>query len=189
MKKKIVLSLTGASGAIYAKRLIEKLASDDIKAQIKDVALVFSKNAISVWEYELEKFKIENLPFKVYKIDDYNAPFASGSAQYDTMIICPCSMGTAGRIAHGISDNLITRAADVMLKEKRKLILVPRESPFNSIHINNLKILSNAGAVILPAMPSFYSKPKSINELIDTVVYRILDLIPLHSKHYKWQED
>ncbi len=189
MKQKIVLSLTGASGAIYAKRLIDKLNSDEIKPQIKDVALVFSKNAISVWEHELEDVNIDNLPFKLYNIDDYNAPFASGSAQYGTMIICPCSMGTVGRIAHGISDNLITRAADVILKERRKLIIVPRESPFNSIHINNLKILSDAGAVILPAMPSFYSKPQSINELIDTVVYRILDLIPLQTKHYKWQEE
>ncbi len=189
MKKKIILSITGASGAIYAKSLIEKLSSDQIKSQIEDVALVFSKNAISVWEYELGKLNIKNLPFKVYQIDDYNTPFASGSAQYDTMIICPCSMGTVGRIEHGISDNLITRAADVILKERRKLIIVPRETPFNSIHINNLKTLSDAGAVIIPAMPSFYSKPQSINELIDTVIYRILDLIPLKSKHYKWQEN
>ncbi|PIF01900.1 MAG: 3-octaprenyl-4-hydroxybenzoate carboxy-lyase, partial [Draconibacterium sp.] len=175
--------------SIYAQRLIDKINTNEVKKQIKDAAIVFSENATSVWNHELPDYDIENLPFKVYNINDYNAPFASGSANYDAMVICPCSMGTVGRIAHGISNNLITRAADVMLKERRKLIIVPRESPFNSIHINNLKILSDAGAIILPAMPSFYSKPQSINELIDTVVYRILDLIPLQTKHYKWQEN
>ncbi len=189
VKKKIVLAITGASGSIYAQRLIEKLKTDELQSQIEDVAVVFSKNAVSVWNYELEEIDISGIPFKTYQIDDYNAPFASGSAQYDTMIICPCSMGTVGRIAHGISDNLIIRAADVMLKERRKLIIVPRESPFNSIHISNLKILTDAGAVIVPAMPSFYSRPKSINELVDTVIYRVLDLADLHTRHYKWQEN
>jgi len=186
-KKKIVLAVTGASGAIYASRLIEKFQSKQLSAQIDDLALVFSKNAPDVWKHEIGEFIPDNLPFKTYQLDDYNAPFASGSARYETMIICPCSMGTMGRIAHGISDDLIGRAADVILKEKRKLILVPRENPLNLIHINNFKILAEAGAIISPAIPSFYSKPKTVEELVDTVIYRILDLCGFEVDTYRWK--
>lgn len=185
---KIVLAITGASGSIYAKRLIDILNQKELQKQVDEVAVVFSGTAISVWQHELGSFNKDEIPFKIYNIDDYNAPFASGSAAYDAMIICPCSMGTIGRIAHGVSDNLISRTADVMLKERRKLIVVPRETPFNLIHINNLKTLTEAGAIILPASPSFYSKPNSINQLIDTVLYRILDLLELKTTHYKWNE-
>ena len=124
--------------------------------------------------------------FKIYNLNDYNAPFASGSARYDTMIICPCSMGTLGRIAHGISDDLIGRAADVILKERRKLILVPRETPLSLIHLSNLEILAKSGAIICPAIPSFYSKPVTISDLVNTVVFRVLDLAGFELDTYRW---
>ena len=187
MKKKAILAITGASGAIYAQRLIEKFQNPALRGQIEDLALVFSKNALDVWKHEIGRFAPDELPFKTYELNDYNAPFASGSAKYETMIICPCSMGTLGRIAHGISDDLIGRAADVILKERRKLILVPRENPINLIHINNFKTLVEAGAIISPAIPSFYSKPKTIIELVDTVISRILDLAGFEIDAYRWK--
>ncbi len=183
---KIVLSITGASGSIYAKRLIYKLNSKELSSQVENTALVFSETAISVWKHELGAFDRSEIPFKIYNLDDYNAPFASGSAGYDAMVICPCSMGTIGRIANGVSDSLIGRAADVMLKERRRLILVPRETPLSLIHINNLKTLTEAGAIILPAMPSFYSKAQTVNQLVDTVVDRILTVLGLGVVHYEW---
>ncbi len=186
-KKKIILAVTGASGSVYAQQLIEKLKSKALKEQIEDVALVFSKNAPDVWKHELGSFNQKSFPFKSYALDDYNAPFASGSAKYKTMIICPCSMGTLGRIAHGISDDLIGRAADVILKERRKLILVPRENPLNLIHINKLKTVVEAGAIISPAIPSFYSKPTTITELVGTVINRILDLAGFEIDAYRWK--
>lgn len=183
---KLVLAITGASGSIYAQRLIQKLNSKEIKSQISEVALVFSKNAPDVWKHEIGELNIHELPFKSYELNNYYAPFASGSANFETMIICPCSMGTLGRIAHGISDDLIGRAADVILKEKRKLILVPRETPFNQIHISNLKLVADAGAIICPAVPSFYSKPKTIIEVVDTVVDRVLGLAGFDVKSFRW---
>lgn len=186
-KKKLILAVTGASGSIYAKRLIDRFQTKQLNEQIEDLALVFSKNAPDVWMHEIGNFEPGNFPFTSYNLNDYNAPFASGSARYTTMIICPCSMGTLGRIAHGISDDLIGRAADVILKEKRKLILVPRENPLNLIHINNFKILAKAGAIISPAIPSFYSKPKTIEELVDTVINRILDLAGFEVDGYRWK--
>ena len=120
---------------------------------------------------------------------DFNAPFASGSAKYDTMIIIPCSMGTLGRIAHGISNDLISRAADVVLKERRKLIAVVRDTPFNLIHINNMKIVTEAGGIICPASPSFYSITKTIEEAAQTVVSRVLDLAGLEHESYRWNEE
>ncbi|MBN1252644.1 MAG: UbiX family flavin prenyltransferase [Bacteroidales bacterium] len=185
--RKIIIAVTGASGSIYAKQLINHLAK--LKSQINNVSLVFSKNAIDVWEHEIGIFDKNEIPFKIYSPDDFFAPFASGSAKYDTMIICPCSMGTLGRIAHGISEDLITRAADVILKEKRKLILVTRETPLNQIHINNMKIISDVGGIIFPASPSFYSLPQNITELVDTVVNRILDLADIEANTYRWGEN
>jgi len=185
-KRKIVLAVTGASGSIYAKQLIEHFQSEKLKSQMDSTALVFSKNAIEVWQHEIGEFKASNFPFKIYGLNDYNAPFASGSAKYDTMIICPCSMGTIGRIAHGISDDLIGRAADVILKERRKLILVPRETPLSLIHLNNLSILSKNGAIICPAVPSFYSKPNTIADLVNTVIFRVLDLAGFELDTYQW---
>jgi 4-hydroxy-3-polyprenylbenzoate decarboxylase len=130
----------------------------------------------------------EHYPFTFYQKMDFNAPFASGSAKYDTMIIVPCSMGTLGRIANGISNDLITRAADVILKERRKLIAVIRDTPLNLIHINNMKIVTEAGGIICPAVPSFYSLPKTIEELAQTVVDRVIDLAGLEKTSYRWNE-
>jgi len=182
--RKIIVAITGASGAIYAKQLIKHLYN--LKSQIEDVAVVFSKNAADVWKHELGSFAKEDIPFKIYDPNDFYAPFASGSAKFDTMIVCPCSMGTLGRIAHGISDDLITRAADVILKEKRRLVLVTRETPLNQMHINNMKIIADAGGIIFPASPSFYSKPKNITELVETVIKRVLDLADIEIDTYKW---
>lgn len=183
---KIVIGITGASGSVYAKQLLEKLSS--LKAQVAETSIVMSRNAGDVWKHELNNDDYLRLPFKTYEINDFNAPFASGSSSYNTMIICPCSTGTMGRIAGGISDNLITRAADVMLKERRKLLLVVRDTPLNLIHINNMKLLTEAGAVICPASPSFYSRPDNFEELIATVVDRILTLAGLNVKTFRWGE-
>ena len=184
--RKIVVAITGASGSIYAKRLLHYL--EQIPEQYNCVELVFSKNAKEVWKHELGDESFSELAFKEYEANDFYAPFASGSAGYDTMIICPSSMGTLGRIANGISNDLITRAADVMLKEGRKLILVPRETPFNLIHLRNMTQLTEAGAAIIPAIPSFYSKPKNIEQLVDTVVYRILQRADFELDSFRWGE-
>jgi 4-hydroxy-3-polyprenylbenzoate decarboxylase len=186
MKKKIVIAITGASGAIYAKLLIEKL--QQLSAQIAEVAIVMSDNAKQVWRFELDNEDYNNYPFKFYEKTDFMAPFASGSAKFDTMVIVPCSMGTLGRIANGISDDLISRAADVILKERRKLILVARDMPFNLIHIRNMQAVTEAGGIICPAIPSYYSKPKTVEELAMTVVNRVIDLIGLDNESYRWNE-
>ncbi len=183
-KRKIVVAVTGASGSIYAKILLHKLL--EIKEQFEEIAVIFSANAHEIWTFELNEKYIPTPPFKLYEKNNFYAPFASGSSDFDTLIVCPCSMGTLGRIAHGVSDDLITRTADVMLKEKRKLILVPRETPFNLIHIENMKTLTLAGAVICPANPSFYSKPKTIEELVETVVERILNLAGITINSFRW---
>ena len=141
-KNKIVIAVTGASGSIYAKVLFDKLML--LKEQIDTVGLVFSNNAKQVWKYELGDESYEKLPYKIYSKDDFTAPFASGSAAYNIMIVCPCSMGTLARIAGGISNDLTTRAADVILKERRKLILVIRETPYSLIHINTMKTITEA---------------------------------------------
>lgn len=179
---KIVLAITGASGALYAKQLLDFLKNTEHQVEI-----AHSDNAKIVWADEIGG-KIEDYDYPVYSKRNFKAPFASGSAKYDQMIIIPCSMGTLGRIAHGISDDLITRAADVFLKEKRKLILVPRDTPFNLIHIENLKLLALAGASIIPAIPSFYSKPKTIEELVNTVVSRVLDQMGIENDLMKRYE-
>jgi len=184
MKRKIIVAITGASGAIYAKILLEKLR--EITDQLEEVAVVFSNNAHDIWKFELDEDFDPVKPFHIYKKDDFYAPFASGSAKFDTLIICPCSMGTLGRVANGISDDLITRAADVILKEKRKLIVVPRETPYNIIHIENMKTLVLAGAVVCPATPSFYSRPENIVQMAETVVERILTLAGFEIDSFEW---
>lgn len=171
-KRKIVIAITGASGCIYALHLVKNL--HQISNQIEECVLIFSDNGLQVWNYELPNVTIENLGFKVIDNHSLFAAPASGSANFDTMIVCPCSMGTLSRISQGISNDLIGRAADVMLKENKKLILVPRESPFNLIHLRNMEQLSAAGAIIMPASPSFYNHPKTMNELIDDFVKRIV---------------
>ena len=185
MKPKIVVAITGASGSIYAKVLLDKLLL--YKDQIDRVAIVMSKNAKDVWEFELGTKSYQDYPFENFEKDDFMAPFASGSAQFKNMIIAPCSMGSLARIAAGTSDDLICRAADVILKERRQLILVTRESPLNLIHINNMKTLTEAGAMILPATPSFYSRPKTFEELALTVIDRAIDAIGIEQDTKRWQ--
>jgi 4-hydroxy-3-polyprenylbenzoate decarboxylase len=189
MKKKIVIAVTGASGSIYALQIINSLNKSDMQKQIKEVNIVFSSNARDVWLHELGSFNEAEIPFKTYEKNDFNAPFASGSSGFDIMIVIPCSMGTLGRIAQGISTDLISRAADVILKERRKLILVTRETPLNLIHINNMKTITEAGGIICPATPSFYSKPQTINELAQTVTNRVLNLAGIETNSYKWGTD
>ena len=184
MNKKIIVAITGASGSIYAKRLLDKL--QDLTDQYEEVGIVMSNNAKTVWEHELGDRGYEAYPFKHYEKNDFYAPFASGSANFNCMLVVPCSMGTLGRIAAGISDDLICRAADVILKERRKLILVARETPLNLIHINNMKTITEAGGIICPATPSFYSNPSTIEEVADTVVNRLIDLIGFRHEGYRW---
>lgn len=184
--KKIVIAIGGSSGSIYAKVLLDRLVT--LQQQIEKVGIVLSDNAKLNWELEVGDQSYEQYPFDFYKKNDFFAPFASGSAKYDTMIICPCSMGLLARVAMGISTDLITRAADVILKERRKLILVPREAPYSLIHLNNMKTITEAGGIICPATPSFYSKPQTIEEVIGTVVDRILDLAGFELDSYRWSE-
>jgi len=166
---KIVLAITGASGAVYAQRVLAFLRKTNHQVEI-----VASRNGIQIYQQETGA-ALKEWDYKIYSHDDFTAPFASGSAQYDLLAIIPCSTGTLSRIATGISNDLVTRTADVFLKERRKIILVPRETPFSSIHLENMLKLSNLGVVILPANPSFYSKPKNLTEAVDTVTARILD--------------
>ena len=185
-KKNIIIAVTGASGSIYAKVLFDKLII--LKEQINNVGILMSDNAKTVWKTELGDSSYKDYPFKFYNKLDFMAPFASGSSNYNSMIICPCSMGTLGRIASGISNDLTTRAADVILKERRKLVIVARETPYNLIHIENMKKITEAGGIICPATPSFYSNPKTFNELALTVVDRVINLIELENNAYKWGE-
>jgi 4-hydroxy-3-polyprenylbenzoate decarboxylase len=185
MKKKLVLAVSGASGSIYAHLLIKRLT--EIPEQIAEVGVVFSGSAKLVWEHELQNRDFEKFPFTVWENSNFYAPFASGSAGFDTMIVCPCSMGMLGRIAGGISDDLITRAADVVLKERRKLILCIRETPYNLIHIRNMETITLAGGIVCPATPSYYSRPESIEEVALTVVDRVLDLAGFRIASKRWQ--
>jgi 4-hydroxy-3-polyprenylbenzoate decarboxylase len=187
MKKKIVVAVTGASGSIYAKLLLDQLQK--FNNQIAEVGLVMSNNAKQVWSFELGNEAYQDIPFKFYDKHDFMAPFASGSAKYDTMVVIPCSMGTLGRIAAGTSDDLITRAADVILKERRRLILVVRDTPLNLIQIRNMQTVTEAGGIICPAVPSFYSLPKTVEEVAMTVVNRVVDLIGLEQETYRWSEN
>lgn len=182
--QKIVVAITGASGSVYAKVLLDKLML--MKSQYEEVSIVMTDNAKAVWQHEMGNQDYKNYDVKYFNKNDFNAPFASGSGQYTTMIAAPCSMGTLGRIAHGISDDLITRAADVVLKERRKLILMVRDTPFNLIHIKNMQIVTEAGGIICPAIPSFYSLPKTIEEVAATVIDRIIDLAGLHQHSFRW---
>jgi flavin prenyltransferase len=170
-KRKVVVGITGASGAPYARRLLEVLHQrDDV-----ELGVCLSQTAPEVWALECGGDLAEAAGVPVWGVRDYKAPFASGSAGWHSMVVVPCSMGTAARIAHGISDTLLTRAADVMLKERRPLIVVPRETPLGLVHLENLTQLARLGALVLPAMPSFYGKPETLDDAIDTVIGRILD--------------
>src|ERR1700756_2902544 len=181
---KLVIAATGASGMIYLQRLL-----DQIDCLQHDVHLVLSGYAKQVIADEIEKLRLP-AGVREYPERTMNASFASGSALFDAMAVVPCSMGTLGRIASGTGETLILRAADVFLKERRKLILVPRETPWNLIHARNVVTLLEAGAIVLPAIPSFYSRPNSVTAVADTVVWRILDQIGLPSSHaYRWAEE
>jgi flavin prenyltransferase len=182
--KKIIVAISGSSGSVYASALLQKLRL--VRDQWSAVGILMSKNAMINWKIEMStEFELP-AGMKLYETDDFNAPFASGSAKYDTMIVCPCSMGTLARIATGISNDLMTRAADVILKERRKLILVPRETPLSLIHLRNMVTITEAGGIVLPAIPSFYSKPERIEELVYTVVDRILDIAGFDIKSNRW---
>jgi 4-hydroxy-3-polyprenylbenzoate decarboxylase len=182
--RKIVVAVTGASGSIYARLLLDKLVH--IREQWEAVAVVMTENAKEVWRTELgtESYRNYDLPF--FSQQDFRAPFASGSGKFDTMLIIPCSMGTLGRIATGVSSDLITRAADVVLKERRRLICVVRDTPYNLVHIRNMETVTLAGGIICPATPSFYSLPKTIDEVAATVVDRAIDLAGLKIDSFRW---
>lgn len=181
---KIVVAITGASGSIYVRILLEKLSA--IRDQWNDLAIVMTENAKQVWETELGNDDFKKISLKNYSTTDFTAPFASGSGKFNTMIIIPCSMGTLGRIASGVSNDLITRAADVVLKERRKLICVVRDTPYSLVHIRNMETVTLAGGIICPATPSFYSLPKTIDDVAATVVDRVLDLAGFDIKTFRW---
>lgn len=181
---KMVVAITGASGSLYAQRLLACLAETSC-----EVDVVLSSHAEEVALAEVGHLEIPK-KFSSYNDHTMQVPFVSGSAPYDAMVIIPCSMGTLGRIAFGYSDSTIARAADVFLKEKRKLIIVPRETPWNLIHAKNVVSVMEAGAIILPAIPSFYGKPKTVLEVIDTVVARVLDHLGVsHALVKRWKSN
>ena len=181
---KLVIAATGASGTIYLQRLLAQ-----IDCAANDVHLVMSGHAKQVAAQEVDRLDVPSGVVE-HGENDLNVPFVSGSARFDAMVIVPCSMGTMGRIAAGTSETTILRAADVFLKERRKLILVPRETPWNLIHARNAVTLIEAGALIMPASPAFYSRPTTFDQLADTVVERIVDQLGLPvSDAFRWAED
>ena len=181
---KIVVAITGASGSIYAKQVLQFLRETG-----HEVFVVCSDNGAAIFKDETG-LNIHEFGFVLCDNKNFNVPFVSGSARFDAMAVIPCSMGTLGRIAHGVSGDVITRAADVFLKEKRKLILVPRDTPFSLIHIENLKLLSLAGATIIPAIPSYYSHPQTVDALAATVTARVLDHLGFENHLMKrWKEE
>ncbi len=180
--KKLIVAVTGASGAIYARKVMERILASD---EVGHVALVVSDNARRVMETERESLP-DDPRIVAYGIGDMTAPPASGSSDYDAMVVVPCSMGCVGRVAAGVSTDLVSRAADVMLKERRPLVLVVRESPLSTIHLRNMTALSECGAVILPASPAFYSVPSGIEELCDGVAEKTMKMLGLGTPHYSW---
>jgi len=185
-RRKIILAITGASGAVYPLRLLWRL--HELNAPVEEIAVIFTETGREIWKTETGSDFYNEGSAKEYSNSSFFAPFASGSSTYDTMIICPASMGTIGRIANGTSEDLIARSADVMLKERRRLIIVPREAPYNLVHIENMRSLTLAGAIICPASPSFYSKPSTIDDLVLTVVERIIDLAGFNSNGFRWMK-
>ena len=182
---KILVAITGASGALYAQRLL-----DNLDPQTHDLHVVLSHYAQQVVAEELPGGLRFPAGARAHNVKSMNAPFASGSNPPDAMVVVPCTMGTLGRIAHGYSEDVLLRAADVTLKEKRKLILVPRETPISLVHLRNMELLVQAGAVILPANPSFYAQPKTVEAVVDTVVARILDHLGVPNRLVpRWAEE
>src|SRR5829696_4267124 len=182
--RKIVVAISGASGSVYAAGLLKSLVS--IRDQWDELSVIITENAKTVWQTELANENWKYGSARYFATNDFSAPFASGSGQYDTMIVIPCSMGILGRIASGISNDLITRAADVILKERRKLILVIRDTPYNLVHIRNMETVTLAGGIICPASPSFYSNPANLSELAATVTDRVLDLAGFDNQSFRW---
>jgi 4-hydroxy-3-polyprenylbenzoate decarboxylase len=182
---KILIAITGASGVLYAQRLL-----DNLDPEKHELHVVLSKYAQTVVSQEMPDGLRLAAGVTSHSLKSMNAPFASGSNAPDAMVVIPCSMGTLGRIAHGSSEDVLLRAADVVLKEKKKLILVPRETPLNLVHIKNFELLILAGAVILPANPSFYMNPQSVEDVVDTVVSRVLDHLGVeHKLGKRWGEE
>ena len=182
---RIVIAITGASGVIYTQRLL-----DNIDTTAHEVHMVLSNYAHQVIKDELPQGLRAPAGVKTHGLKSMNVPFVSGSNPFDAMVVIPCTMGTMGRIAHGLSDDVLLRAADVMLKEKRKLILVPREMPLSLVHVRNMELLLLAGTTLLPANPFFYTNPKTIDDLVDTVVARVLDHLGLPQKMVpRWQDE
>lgn len=182
---RIVIGITGASGVIYTQRLI-----DNIDTAQHELHIVLSNYAHQVIKDELPDGLRLPANVKTHGLKSMNVPFVSGSNPFDAMVVIPCTMGTLGRIAHGVSDDVLLRAADVMLKERRKMILVPREMPLNLVHVRNMELLLLAGATILPANPFFYTNPGTLAEVVDTVVARVLDHIGVPQKLIpRWQEE
>jgi 4-hydroxy-3-polyprenylbenzoate decarboxylase len=187
--RKAIVAITGASGSCYAYQLLKKLIHTNICPE--NIAVIFSANGLKVFEYELGSAALKEISktFKIVDNNDFMVSFASGSTSFDTLIVAPCSMGTLARIASGIASDLISRTADVMLKERKQLILMVRETPFNSIHLENMLRVTNAGGIICPASPSFYSKPTDIESLISTVTERILSLAAIdYPDKYEWMK-
>jgi len=179
------VAITGASGAIYAQRLLQQLGSTS-----HELHIILTRYAHVVVDQELPGGLQPPPQAQVHNIKSMHAPFASGSNPLDSMVVIPCTMGTMGRIAHGVSDDLLLRSADVMLKERRQLILVPRETPFSLVHMKNMELLLQAGATIMPANPSFYAQPQSILDVVDTVVARVLDHLKVpHTLSARWQAE
>ena len=180
---RVIVAITGASGSIYARLTIEALLR---APEVEQIALLYSDTAREVVAFEGVDIPSDER-IKLYDNHDLFAPVASGSAAYDAMIVVPSSVGTLGRIAHGLSQTLIERAADVMLKERRRLILVVREAPYSLIHLRNMTALTEAGGIVVPASPSFYSHPLTIEEACMTVVERVIALLGIDQPHYEWQ--
>lgn len=183
-KNKIILGITGASGSVYARQLLERLSA---LKEITNITVIFTETGKKVWKFELG----EDIPAQGKRLDlcdngNLFAPPSSGSAGFQSMVIIPCSVGTLGKIASGVSDNLLTRSADVMLKERRKLIMVVRESPYSLIHLKNMETVTLAGAVVLPASPSFYSKPLTLNDAVSTVTDKVLQQLDLGEGTFRW---
>jgi len=201
MKPTVAVALTGASGMSYGLRLVETLLRADASVYLlysqaahvvakQELDLVLPPRAADAERYFSDRYSAKSGQLRVFGREDWFAPVASGSNPPDAMVICPCTMGTLAAVAAGLSDNLIERAADVILKEGRKLIVVPRETPFSALHLKNMLKLSRAGAVILPANPAFYHHPKSVEDLVDFVVARILDHLGVaHDLAQRWGEE
>ncbi|WP_069807316.1 UbiX family flavin prenyltransferase [Vulcanisaeta thermophila] len=186
--RRFVVAITGASGVIYGVRFLEALRAHSRDSEIH---LIMTRGAIKVMrsETEVKPEDVVKLADRVYGEDELEAPIASGSFRHDGMVVIPCSMKTLASIAHGIADNLVTRTADVTLKERRRLILVIRETPLNLIHIRNMELVTLAGAIVMPASPGFYHRPRTIDDMVNFIVGRVLDLLGIeHSLFKRWGE-